>query len=77
MNSAREIFQKVIHDQICDIPGVLNISGDVIVFGTAQDKNLQAVFQKFSEVGLTINKHKCEFNKRSLTFFGYIYILSQ
>ena len=70
-NSASEIFQKAIHDQICDILGVLNISDDVIVFGTTQDdhnKNLQAVFQKFSEVGLTINKHKCEFNKRSLTF---------
>ena len=37
------------------------------------DEALQAVFQKFSEVGLTLNKNKCEFNKSSLTFFGFVF----
>ena len=75
-NSASEIFQKVISDQIHNIPGSFNISDDVIVFGVTQadhDRALQAVFQKFSEVGLTLNKKKCEFNKKSLTFFGFVF----
>ena len=70
-NSASEVFQKVINEQIRDIRGSLNISDDVIVFGMTQadhDKALQAVFQKFSEVGLTLNK-----NKSSLTFFGFVF----
>lgn len=72
-NSASEIFQNAISELIRDIPGVLNVSDDIIMFGKTQDAHdtaLCAVFQKFSEVGLTLNKAKCEFNKNSLIFFA-------
>ena len=75
-NSASEIFQNIISEQIRDIPGSLNISDDVIVFGKSQadhDKALKAVFQKFAEVNLTLNKSKCAFNKSSLSFFGFVF----
>ena len=75
-NSASEMFQNIISEQIRDIPGALNISDDVIVFGKTQaehDKALQAVFERFSIAGLSLNKTKCEFNKNSLTFFGFIF----
>ena len=75
-NSASEIFQKLINEQIRDIPGALNISDDVITFGKIQadhDNALKAVFQKFAEVNLTLNKSKCEFNKRSIAFFGFVF----
>ena len=75
-NSASEIFQKVINQQIHNIPGTLNISDDVIIFGKTQadhDAALKAVFQKFSDVNLTLNKSKCEFNKTSITFFGFVF----
>ena len=75
-NSASEIFQNVINDQIRDITGALNISDNVIVFGRTQaehDAALQAVFQKFTEINLILNKKKCEFNKKSITFFGYVF----
>ena len=75
-NSASEIFQKIITEQIRHIPGVLNISDDVIVFGKTQadhDESLHAVFRKFAAVNLTLNKNKCEFNKSSLTFFGFVF----
>ena len=65
-----KIFQKIIAEQICHIPGVLNISNDVIVFKETQaehDDHLNTVFHKFAEVNLTLNKHKCEFNKSSLS----------
>ena len=74
--SASEIFQKLINEQICDIPGALNISDDVIIFGKTQDDHdnaLKAVFQKFAEVNLTLNKSKCEFNKQSISFFGFVF----
>ena len=47
-NSASEIFQMVINELIRDIPGALNISDNVIVFGKTQvehDAALQAVFR--------------------------------
>ena len=75
-NSASEIFQHIIQELLRDIPGALNISDDVIVFGTCQadhDQALRAVFKKFSESGLTLNKKKCQFNMASLEFFGFIF----
>ena len=75
-NSASEIFQKVINEQIHDIPGTLDISDDVIIFGKTQsdhDKALEAVFKKFADAKLTFNKSKCEFNKSSITFFGFVF----
>ena len=74
--SASEIFQMVINELIRDIPGALNISDDVIVFGKTQaehDAALQAVFWKFAEVNLTLNKKKCEFDKKSITFLGFVF----
>ena len=75
-NSASEIFQKVINEQIHDIPGTLNISDDVIIFGKTQsdhDKALEGVFKKFADAKLTFSKRKCEFNKSSITFFGFVF----
>ena len=42
-NPASEIFQKVINEQICDIPGALNISDDLIIFGKTQDDHDNAL----------------------------------
>ena len=70
------MFQNIISEQIRDLPGTLNISDDVIVFGKTQAehaKALQAVFERFSTAGLSLNKTKCEFNKNPLTFFGFIF----
>ena len=75
-NSASEIFQKTIQDQLRDIPGSINISDDVIIFGKTQaehDAALEAVCQKFASVNLTLNRKKCEFNKSSVTFFGFVF----
>lgn len=34
---------------------------------------LEAVLKWLQEKGLTLNKCKCEFNKRKLEFFGYVF----
>ncbi len=75
-SSASKIFQHAIAEELCDIPNALNISDDVIVFGTNQDehdKALERVFQRFSDKGLTLNKEKCAFNKDKITFFGFVF----
>ncbi len=75
-NSASELFQKIIHDQINDIPGAINISDDVIIYGQSQHEHdiaLHAVCQRFSQVGLTLNHEKCQFSKNRLTFFGMVF----
>ena len=64
-------FKKIITEQIHHIPDVLNISDDVIV--NSYDESLHAVFRKFAEVNLTLNKSKCKFNKSTLTFFGFVF----
>ena len=45
-NSASKIFQMVINELICNIPGALNISDDVIVFGKTQAEHDALGFSK-------------------------------
>eukprot|EP00795_Rhopilema_esculentum_P003861 gene3861-15158_t len=64
------------HDQIRDIPGAINISDDVIIYGkTPEEHNnaLKAVIEKFIKVGLTLNREKCLFAQKSLTFFRFVF----
>ncbi|XP_052792278.1 uncharacterized protein K02A2.6-like [Mya arenaria] len=58
------------------LEGVQNISDDIIVYGNSQeqhDSRLAAALRRLQEKGLTQNKQKCEFNKKTLEFFGYIF----
>ena len=74
LSSAPEIFQHEIQKALQGIPGVKNISDDIIVYGPSQaahDQTLQKVFQRLREKGLTLNQSKCAFNKPNLDFFGY------
>ena len=75
-NSVSELFQKVIYDQLHDIPVAINISDDVIIYGNSQqehDTALYNVCERFAKVGLTLNKEKCLFGQNKLTFFGMVF----
>ena len=57
-SSAREMFQDIISELVCDIPGVFSISDDVhvVVFSKTQaehDEALRATFELFSSRNLT------------------------
>ena len=55
-NSASELFQHVVSEQIRDIPNVMNVSDDIIIFGKTQQEHnnaLEAVFNRFAKIGLT------------------------
>ena len=72
-NSASEIFQNVVCEQIKDITGALNISDDIIIYGKNQEahnQTLDAVLRKFTSVRQTLKPEKCELNKESITFLG-------
>ena len=76
INSAAEIFQNAIRNCIHDIPGSINVSDDILIFGRNQethDASLSAVLERLKEKGLTLNKNKCAFNKGTLEFFGQIF----
>ncbi|PFX21834.1 Anamorsin [Stylophora pistillata] len=72
--SAGEIFQDTVSREITrDIPGCLNISDDILVYGKTQqehDRNLDKLFKKAREKKITFNKGKCEFNKQSCVYYG-------
>ena len=74
ISSAAETFQNVIRETLEGIPGALNISDDILVFGKTQrahDQSLEAVFQRLKERGLTLNKHNCEYGKDKLEFYVF------
>ena len=71
VNSASEIFQEEISQALTGIKGTINISDDILCFGSDQkdhDQNLHAIFRR-----LTLNGSKCEYNKRSLEFLGHTF----
>ena len=75
-HSAAEIFQDAIRGCIQGIPGTINVSDDILVFGPDQashDRALEAVFKRIKSCGLTLNPNKCVFGKHHLEFFGHIF----
>ena len=62
--SAPEKYQQIVRDVLRDCPGVANIADDLIIHGKGveeHDRCLFAVLDRLSEVGLTVNGEKCEF----------------
>jgi hypothetical protein len=76
ITSAAEIFQNTVREVLHGLPGVRNISDDIVCFAEdakTHDERIRAVFTRLRESGLTINLEKCEFRKSSITYFGYIF----
>lgn len=76
VTSAAEIFQNHIAELLADIPGSLNTSDDILVYGKNQeehDKVLKQVFNRLLDKNLTLNRSKCEFNKDQIEFYGFMF----
>ena len=74
ISAAPEIYQHTIQQVLHGLPGVKNISDDIIVFGkdkSEHDKNLHGVLGRLQERGLTLNSEKCMFSVPEITFFGF------
>lgn len=76
VNAASEIFQNAISSLLHDIPGVRNLSDDIIIHGKTQaahDQTLQATLQRLNDNGAKLNKEKCVFSTQELIFFGHVF----
>ena len=74
--SAAEVFQNIIQQQIQHIPGAINISDDILVFGRDEEdheRNLKKTLKSIQDVGLTLNEKKCQFYLKQVEFFGHIF----
>jgi hypothetical protein len=76
ISSAAELFQVTIQQVIEGIEAARNLSDNIIVFGKTQqdhDRSLKRVLTRLRDKNITLNKKKCEFNKVSLEFYGFVF----
>lgn len=79
ISSASEIFQEAIRDVIRDIKGAMNLSDDIICYGSGDnaqadhDRAVHEVLTALQQNGLTVSWNKCEFGVRRIEFFGLIF----
>ena len=68
--SAAEIFQNYIRSALQGLDGVINISDDILAYGTDEnhDQRVDACLQRLREKKLTLNKEKCKFRKDKVEF---------
>jgi hypothetical protein len=75
--SAGDIFQNRIKEKLTQyIPGVINISDDILVTGKDQqehDQRLEAFLETAREKNVTFNKSKCEFSKDKCLNLGLMF----
>ena len=61
---ATEVFHRTVHDKFKDIPGCYTDIDDILVVGRSleeHDKNLKMTLDRVREIGMTLNKAKCQF----------------
>ena len=76
VNAASEIFQNAIADLLSDIPGVKNVSDDIIVHAENQadhDTSLHLTLKRLESRGVKLNPEKCQISMRELVFFGHVF----
>ena len=74
INSAAEIFQKTVADMLQGIPGVINMSDDILIYSKTEKEHqmsLTKVMDSLKANGVTANKEKCQFWSDEVTFFGH------
>ena len=70
---ASEVFQRRMMDVLGDLEGVVVYQDDILVHGssmTIHDERLEKLLARIKEVGLKLNREKCQFRKKSLNFLG-------
>ena len=73
ISCASEIFTEQIRVMLQDIPGVLNMTDDILIPGKDEEDHqraILAVLQRLEEKGLTLNLEKCQLYKKEVIFFG-------
>ena len=71
---ASEILYQKLKECIGDLPGVVFLADDIIVFGGSveeHDKHYQGFLQRCREVGIRLNKQKLELRMEHVDFMGH------
>lgn len=75
INSASEVYQRIICDMVQDLEGVESIIDDIIIFGKdteEHDKRLRALLQRCREYNLKLSKDKCIFRTNQIRYVGHL-----
>ena len=75
ISSAPEHFQCQMNKVLLDLPGVLCLIDDILVYGrNTQEHNerLESVLNRIQSAGITLNQSKCEFSKETIKFLGHV-----
>ncbi|XP_055916795.1 uncharacterized protein K02A2.6-like [Eupeodes corollae] len=75
VNSAPEIFQKVMENLLAPCENAYNYLDDIIVYGRTEkehDESLKVVLNIFKDFDVTLNKEKCLWKVQKLKFLGHI-----
>ena len=75
ITSAPEYIQKRMSQVLDGLEGVICSLDDVLVYGATQTEhntNLEAVFMRIEEAGITLNREKCSFSQNSIKFLHHI-----
>lgn len=75
ITSGPSVFQKIMDQTIKGLKDVYAFQDDLLISGKTGEEhlhNFSQVFQRLSEVGLKVQKHKCEFFKSSIKYLGYV-----
>ena len=80
-NVSSEIFQRKLNEAIGDLPGVLCVADDIMLYGTGDteseaiqdhDVKLSALLKRCQELGIRLNKSKLKLRQRSVNFLGHL-----
>ena len=73
--SAPEFYLKKMSHILSDLTGVVCMMDNLLVFGKTQEEHdlrLEAVLQKISAAGITLNLDKCQFSTDAVKFLGHV-----
>ena len=73
--SAPGIFQRFLSQLLCDIEGVAVFLDDILICSKSkadQFQKVNMVLERLKSANVQLNKSKCEFDKSSLEFLGYV-----
>ena len=74
LNSAAEIFQRKLLEQLQDMKGIIIIADDLVVYGTNREEHdrwLHNLLQKCQTIGVKLNPEKLEIGLHAITFMGH------
>ncbi|XP_063965835.1 uncharacterized protein K02A2.6-like [Lytechinus pictus] len=75
INSASEIFQRIMTDMFSDIEGVEVLVDDILIYGPSEsvhDQRLKQVLERCREKCIKLNPDKCHIRQTQVTYMGHI-----